>query len=79
MEFPLEAYAQLELELSDIRKVLPWEGQSPRELARAAIAFRFRPEGMGPPTCSALPESPVHTQRSSEQGDLFLSHGGFHG
>ncbi len=39
--------AQLQLELDDVRKVLPWGGRSPRELTRSFETFRFATEGMG--------------------------------
>ncbi len=41
------ATAQRELELGDLRVVVPWQGQSPRVLTRSYLAFSFTAEGMG--------------------------------
>jgi len=40
-------FAQRELALDDLRKVVPWQGSSPRELTRAFQAFSLVREGMG--------------------------------
>jgi len=40
-------FAQRELELEDVRTVIPWGGQSPRVLTTAYKNFNLAAEGMG--------------------------------
>ena len=70
--------AQLELQLDDVRKVVAWQGTSPRALTRAAQAFSLVREGMGRLDLDASDVGEVN-QRSSIQLDLFPLAGGTYG
>jgi len=70
------AGAQRELELNDVRKVLPWGGQSPRVLTSAYARFRFAPEGMTPLYPDVFNASPFRDKGWSDPDQLLLFIGG---
>ena len=58
---------QLELDLRDVRRRIPWAGFSPRELTRSFGTFSFTAEGMGRLNGDAGPERGGESEASCMQ------------
>ena len=63
--------AQLEHELGDVRKVIPWKGVSPRVLTKSFELFSFTAEGMGRLDLDATPVGDEE-ESWSDPDQLFL-------